>query len=35
LDRRRHRRIIAMLPPPVADVLKRHIPVRDADGIKG
>jgi hypothetical protein len=31
LDRRRHRRIIATLPPPVATVLKKHIPVKDAN----
>jgi len=34
LDRRRHRRVIAMLPPPVVEVLRRHIPVKDADGVK-
>jgi hypothetical protein len=35
LDRRRHRRIIAMLPPPMVGVLKGYIPVKDADGVNG
>ena len=32
LDRRRGRRFIAMLPPPIAATLKEHFPIKDVGG---